>query len=89
MPLKVIVCPVAEPEKFAETVEYWLEKIQEDFLQFNRKHQGKQAEVSRSVTFLATDGKLVCILYYLWNLAEGGSGLLVPLGPAGRPDRVQ
>lgn len=88
MPLKVIVSPVAEADKFAQTVEDWLQKIQEEFQFFNRKHAGKQAEVSRSVTFLATDGNLVCILYYSWQLSPGGSSLLVPLGPA-RPDRVQ
>ncbi len=88
MPLKVIVYPVTYPEKFAESVECWLEKIQEDFMQFNRKHAGKRAEVSRSVTFLATEGKLVCILYYQWSLSEESSSLLVPIGPA-RPDRVQ
>ncbi len=88
MPLKVIVCPVAESQIFAQEVEDALQKIQEQFLFFNRKHAGKRAEVSRSVTFLATDGNLVCILYYNWQLSDEGSGLLIPTGPAPR-ERMQ
>ncbi len=88
MPLKVIVCPIAEAQKFEREVEDSLASIQQQFLFFNRKHSGKRAEVSRSVTFQATQTDLVCILYYNWQLAEEGSGLLVPAGPAPR-ERIQ
>ncbi len=88
MPLKVIVCPVSEAQQFADEVDATLATIEDHFLHFNRKYAGKRAEVSRSVTFLATEGKLVCILYYMWRLADEGSGLLVPAGPAPR-ERVQ
>ncbi len=87
MPLKTIVRPVTDPQEFDKAVTDYMEYIQQQFLAFNRKHVGKRAEVSRSVTFYVTEGHLVCILYYTWGLAEEGS-LLVP-GIQARPDRLQ
>ncbi len=79
MPLKTIVSPISEPEMFSAACEAAMQKIQEEFLFFSRKHVGKPAEVSRSVTFHVTETKLVCILYYSWSLAEKGV-ILPPLG---------
>jgi hypothetical protein len=88
MPLKTIVCPISEPEKFSEAVENAMQKVQEEFLFFNRKHQGKVAEVSRSVTFHATATDLICIIYYSWAVADQSS-LVVPSSLPSGPRRVQ
>lgn len=88
MPLKTIVSPIDEPEKFSEAVENTMQKVQEEFLFFNRKHQGKVAEVSRSVTFLATPMHLVCIIYYAWAVADQ-SNLVIPTSLPSGPRRVQ
>lgn len=88
MPLKTIVSPIGEPEKFSEAVENAMQKVQEEFLFFNRKHQGKVAEVSRSVAFLATTTNLVCIIYYSWAVADQ-SNLVIPSPLPSGPRRVQ
>lgn len=78
MPLKVVVGRLMSPDVFEKDVDVMLKKVEEDFIAFNKQHKGKQAQVSRSVTFHVTESHLVCILYYSWNLVEGSSGLLVP-----------
>lgn len=88
MPLKTIVSPIKEPEKFSEAVDAAMHKIQEEFIFFNRKHMGKVAEVQRSVTFHVTPEYLVCILYYSWNLADQ-SALWKPGAAQVPPGRMQ
>ncbi len=88
MPLKTIVKSVTEPQEFDKAVTDYMEYIQNQFLAFNRKHTGKRAEISRSVTFYVTPNHLVCILYFTWGLAEEASSLLIPQARPGS-DRIQ
>lgn len=88
MPLKTVVSPIGEPEKFSEAVDNAMQKVQEEFLFFNRKHQGKVAEVSRSVAFLATPTHLVCIIYYSWAVSDQ-SNIVIPTTLPSGPRRVQ
>ena len=88
MPLKTIVSPIGEPEQFSEAVDNAMQKIQEEFQFFNRKNKGAQAEVSRSVAFLATPTHLVCIIYYSWAVVDQSSLVLPQPGSSG-PRRVQ
>ena len=88
MPLKTIVSPITEPEKFSEAVDNAMQKVQEEFLFFNRKHAGKVAEVSRSVAFHVNETSLVCIIYYSWAVADQSS-LVVPASLPSGPRRVQ
>lgn len=88
MPLKTIVSPIDNPEKFSQAVDEAMQMIHQDFLAFNRMHTGKAAEVSRSVTFHVTETSLVCIMYYSWNLADQSS-LVIPTPQPSRPRLVQ
>lgn len=88
MPLKTIVSPITDPEQFSEAVDNAMQKIQEEFLFFNRKHQGKVAEVSRSVAFHVNETSLVCVIYYSWAVADQ-SNLVIPSPLPSGPRRVQ